>query len=164
MNSKPVTPRVSIQRSNRKRTMPVPRSRAITKKSFNPLVKEWNFTDPLTINKQVIKVKRKVMNDYIEYLVELIELFVWIAQLALPLLHSHFLLGGSITWLTWHYFRCFRTITMLSVLASFVRWLAPHRSTIVSTDWISATTFLAILKVRMRLHNSRLSEFEQRHL
>ena len=50
------------------------------KEAVNPLVKQeftenepvkWNFTDPLTINKSVIKVKRNVMNDYIEYLVEL---------------------------------------------------------------------------------------------
>jgi uncharacterized protein YukJ len=54
---------------------------------LSPLVKQeftekepvkWNFTDPLTISKNVIKerenvmkVKENVMKDYIEYLVEL---------------------------------------------------------------------------------------------
>jgi len=73
--------KTSNQSSNKTRKQESRISEIITnKESLNPLVNQeftenkkvnWNFTDPLTINKHVIKVKRNVMNDYIEYLVEL---------------------------------------------------------------------------------------------
>ena len=73
-------PRISIK--TRKQESRISEIRSNINKEVNPLVKhelkftesvpvKWNFTDPLTINKNVIKVKGNLKNDYNDYLVEL---------------------------------------------------------------------------------------------
>jgi hypothetical protein len=66
-NAKPIPRRIPASRTQKNKSFKGSRENILS-----PLVKqEWNFTDPLTINKNVIKVKGNVMKDYIEYLVEL---------------------------------------------------------------------------------------------
>lgn len=66
-NAKPIPRRIPVSITQKNKNFKVP-----MENTLSPLVKqEWNFTDPLTINKNVIKVKGNVMKDYINYLVEL---------------------------------------------------------------------------------------------
>jgi len=81
-NTKPPPRRRPASRTQKNKSL-----KGSRENTLSPLVKQeftekepvkWNFTDPLTISKNVIKerenvmkVKENVMKDYIEYLVEL---------------------------------------------------------------------------------------------
>ena len=86
-NTKPPPRRRPASRRPASRTQKNNNFKGSRENTLSPLVKQeftenepvkWNFTDPLTISKtlikereNVMKVKENVMKDYIEYLVEL---------------------------------------------------------------------------------------------
>ena len=89
LNNNPTPPRLPVSNKNKRVSFKVlqnsvskPRenSRTNSQKSMtqknrgsNPLIEEskFNFTDPLKINTNLVKIKNDVLSDYINYLVEL---------------------------------------------------------------------------------------------
>jgi len=73
----PVSKRVSfksLQNANFSASKPQSSRTQKNKENINPIIKDelkFNFTDPLRINTNLVKIKNDLLSDYINYLVEL---------------------------------------------------------------------------------------------
>jgi hypothetical protein len=64
----------NLQKSNFSASKPQSSMTQKNKENINPIIKDeikFNFTDPLRINTNLVKIKNDLLSDYINYLVEL---------------------------------------------------------------------------------------------